>query len=381
MRASSRTTPLEKFRSLHEEVADWLRQTVPGMPEEAVVPVLTDMELAVRLAQEAAGLQHLGAWTGAHVEGVLVAAATVQKRLHEQAGPEGVDPSVADFGNRVAAALSPLTVFLMSTGRWTGTRDDFIEVRAILDQVSPTSVDARALTEVLDRPEDREATAAALAQTPLGQHLVSLLRWHSPHRDIDQNGLLLPTDVAAAAVAVGLEPTGPLESIRDAPRLLHLLAGLEAAELLDRSSGRAVPVVSADALASETPLNAEQLVVAAAGALKLLLEEASDADNDDEVGPPRTSALMLAALPLLSTAAIGGEVTAEMLRQSDQMAGSSILIAELRDLGVLRDGSQPGGLVVTPGLEHLLARPTLQLLEEATGEETWDDEDWDDDED
>ncbi|PWJ46432.1 hypothetical protein SAMN06264364_1471 [Quadrisphaera granulorum] len=137
------------------------------------------MALTVRLAQGVAGLTHLGAWTGDHIARVFVAAAAAEVGLADITATTVLGDRAVGFLQRVAGALPPLTAFLVSTGRWTGTMDDLADVRAVLDEVSPSAVQARALVEVLDRPEDPEAEAAAIAALPLTQHLVSLLRWTS----------------------------------------------------------------------------------------------------------------------------------------------------------------------------------------------------------
>ncbi|MBC3764156.1 hypothetical protein ACUN7V_15875 [Quadrisphaera oryzae] len=172
VRPSSLVTPLEKFTSLHDEVQTWLVETAPDLGADELQSIHRDMALTVRLAQEAAGLTRLGAWTIEHVQALVAAASHVEGRLIEDAGgagAAGVDPAVADLTERVVAALGPLAAFLVSTDRWSGRQEDLDDVHALLDHLSPATAQARALAEVLDRPDDpaaQAAEAAALTERP-----------------------------------------------------------------------------------------------------------------------------------------------------------------------------------------------------------------------
>lgn len=397
VRASSVVTPLEKFTSLHDEVEAWLAETAPDLGAEELQSIYRDMAITVRMAQEAAGLTHLGAWTIEHVQALVAAASHVEGRLIEDAGDAGaggVDPAVADLTERVVAALGPLTVFLVSTDRWTGSQEDLDDVHSLLDHLSPAAVQARALAEVLDRPDDpaaQAAEAAALTELPLAKHLVSLLRWVEPGREETGDLEPRPQDLpeAAAAIGVTVDPAQPPQTLADVPRLWAAWVALDAADLLRHEDGRVTTALGSDALASDAPIPAEQLRDAVGAVISELLQDAADdeiddtafdedqLDDDEDLAPP--SATAVAGLPLLGAAACGEEVSAEVLAAADELADTGALIAELSDLGVLREGTSPGSVVVTPGLEKVLAGPVLDLLEEIAFDEV-NDEEWDDDE-
>ncbi|PWJ55090.1 hypothetical protein SAMN06264364_10411 [Quadrisphaera granulorum] len=92
---------------------------------------------------------------------------TVETWLTEDASPAGtadVDPLLTDL---TVASLGPLTAFLVSTDRWTGTQQDLDDVHSLLDCLSPTAMQARALAELTDLGVLREGTTpGSLAVTP-----------------------------------------------------------------------------------------------------------------------------------------------------------------------------------------------------------------------
>lgn len=280
----------------------------------------------------------------------------------------------------------------MSTDRWTGTQEDLDDVHSLLDHLSPAAMQARALAEVLDRPDDpaaHAAEAAALTELPLTKHLVSLLRWVEPGREETEALEPRPQDLpeAAAAIGVTVDPAQPPQTLADVPRLWAAWVALDAVDLLRHEDGHVSTPVGSDALASDAPIPAEQLRDAVGAVISELLQDAADDEiddtafdedqlDDDDLAPP--SATAVAVLPLLGAAACGEEVSAEVLAAADELADTGALIAELSDLGVLREGTSPGSVVVTPGLEKVLAGPVLDLLEEIAFDEVDDEEEWDD---
>ncbi|UVJ40227.1 hypothetical protein [Arthrobacter sp. CJ23] len=151
--------------------------------------------------------------------------------------------------------------FLMESGRWTGSREDYDEVHGFLsgeaDDDLPDLPDIQ-VPELSDAEQDH-----AFSELPLIQRTTRLLDWVGAGKEVTSTGALRLKDIEAAAAAVSIEAKGkknakrPFEawegdeahlsavlevgSMHDVPVLREIWIALFQSGILSLGATRAVP--------------------------------------------------------------------------------------------------------------------------------------------
>ena len=158
----------------------------------------------------------------------------------------------------VVHSVGAFVEFLVETGRWSGSAD---QLAAVMDFLDTTGEDdgGRSLLDVPDIPD--EEALAAFSELPLIRRATALLQWIGEGKPVTATGALRLRDIEAAAACVGVTvkggtkrsgaplpgtagAEGPVPTVRsmyEVPLLAQLWNALEATELLEITSTKAVP--------------------------------------------------------------------------------------------------------------------------------------------
>jgi hypothetical protein len=183
-----------------------------------------------------------------------------------------------ESNNFVVDAVHAFVEFLGETGRWSGTPAQLADV---MDFFDTTGEDDRG-QGYLEVPEISEEEAVEVfSDLPLVQRATALLQWVGEGKPVTGTGALRLSDIEAAAACVGVTVSGgtkrsdsPLpaaagsadevptvRSMYEVPQLALLWNVLEAAELIELKSTKAVPTADSGVfLAGEPSKRLEELV-------------------------------------------------------------------------------------------------------------------------
>lgn len=152
--------------------------------------------------------RHSSTDTEAGIEG-LVTLLTVHARLRNKVAASELDhdalaiqfTDLRAIGDEVAVAcasmLGEFMLFLAESGRWSSSVEEF---KSVFDLISAQGGDSPVVVPELD-----EASAdARWAKLPMVGTARELLGWVGSGRQVTSNGLLMQSDLVAAAAAVGL---------------------------------------------------------------------------------------------------------------------------------------------------------------------------------
>lgn len=222
--------------------------------------------------------RHAPADTEAGIEG-LVTLLTVHARLREKVAVSELDhdalaiqfQDLRSIGDEVAVTcasmLREFVLFLAESGHWSGSVEEF---KAVFDLIAAQGGESPVLVPELD-----EASAdARWAKLPMVGTARALLGWVGEGREVQPDGSLLESDVAAAAAAIGLdirqdaaaidtpaiwspEAGTAVATIAQLPKLGAYWDALLRAGLLTKQQDSAVPTpVVSDALNSDSGISA-----------------------------------------------------------------------------------------------------------------------------
>ena len=173
---------------------------------------------------------------------------------HDTAG----EVRVLESTTYVIHSVGAFVEFLVETGRGSGSAD---QLAAVLDFLDTTGEDdgGGGFIDVPDIPE--QEALAALSKLPLIQRATALLQWIGAGKPVTATGALRLRDIEAAAASVGVavkggvkrsgspvpgtagpeDPVPTVRSMYEVPLLAQLWNALEAAELIEITSTKAVP--------------------------------------------------------------------------------------------------------------------------------------------
>lgn len=174
------------------------------------------------------------------------------------AGAAAAQSGLFESTHFVVHSVGAFVEFLVETGRWSGSAD---RLAAVMDFLDTTGEDAGggSLLDVPDIPD--EEALAAFSELPLIRRATALLRWIGEGKPVTARGALRLRDIEAAAACVGVTvkggtkqsgvplpgtagSEGPVPTVRsmyEVPLLAQLWNALEATELLEITSTKAVP--------------------------------------------------------------------------------------------------------------------------------------------
>lgn len=174
------------------------------------------------------------------------------------AGAAAAEAGLFESTHFVVHSVGAFVEFLVETGRWSGSAD---QLAAVMDFLDTTGEDdgGVSLLDVPDIPD--EEALAAFSELPLIRRATALLRWIGEGKPVTATGALRLRDIEAAAACVGVTvrggtkqsgvplpgtagSEGPVPTVRsmyEVPLLAQLWNALEATELLEITSTKAVP--------------------------------------------------------------------------------------------------------------------------------------------
>ena len=242
----------------------------------------------------------------AGIEG-LVTLLTVHARLRGKVAVSELDhdalaiqfTDLRELGDEVAVAcaamLREFMLFLAETGRWSGEVEEF---KAVFDLLSAQGGQSPVVVPELDEASADERWA----KLPMVATARALLAWVGEGREVAKDGLLLPTDLASAAAALGLEvrldpesevarpgwvpETGsPVATLAQLPKLGTYWDALLRAGVLGFQAGRVFPnPVVAEALNADSGFSARGAKdLVAEGIYAHILLDAAGPDADHTV--------------------------------------------------------------------------------------------------
>ncbi|MGY3320819.1 plasmid pRiA4b ORF-3 family protein [Arthrobacter sp. TE12232] len=158
----------------------------------------------------------------------------------------------------IVGAFHVYVDFLAETGQWSGSAEQLAGVVDFLDLIADDD-DEPGVIDVPYIPE--EEALKALSELPLIRRATALLRWIGDGRPVTATGALRLRDIEAAAACVGVavkggakqtsaplpgtavssEPVPTVRSMYEVPLLAQMWNALEAAELIQIKSTKAVP--------------------------------------------------------------------------------------------------------------------------------------------